>query len=220
MPGFRTRFEDLPAEFAVFPLPGVLLLPRGRLPLNIFEPRYLAMVDAAMDGGRLIGMIQPKTAGEDMTSKPQLCDTGCVGRIVEYSETEDGRYLITLTGVTRFRLAGEAEVTTPFRQVACDFSPYAADMATPAEVPIPRERLLTALKPYLKERQMKSDWDSIEQAPGETLINALAMICPFEPQDKQALLEAYDIKQRAEVLIALLEIANATSPAGSRQPIH
>src|SRR5215467_6621362 len=211
---------DLPAVVPAFPLTGVLLLPRTRLPLNIFEPRYLAMVDAAMDGGRLIGMIQPRTAGEDMAPKPALAETGCVGRIVEYSETEDGRYLITLTGIVRFRLAGEAEVTTPFRQAACDFAPYAADMATPTEVPIPRERLLAALKPYLKERQMKSDWDSIEQAPGETLVNALAMICPFEPQDKQALLEAFDIRQRAEALITLLEIANASSPAGSRQPIH
>ena len=216
-----SNISDLPAVIPAFPLTGVLLFPRTRLPLNIFEPRYLAMVDAAMDGSRLIGMIQPKTPGEDMVQKPILCDVGCAGRIVEYSETEDGRYLITLAGLARFRLAGECEVPTAFRQITCDYSPYAADMASPDDAPIPRDRLFAALKPYLKERDMKSDWSSIEEAPGEMLVNALAMICPFEPQDKQALLEATDLQHRAEALIALLEIANASSPAaGGKQPIH
>jgi Lon protease-like protein len=212
---------DLPAVIPVFPLIGVLLLPRTRLPLNIFEPRYLALVDAAMDGHRLIGMIQPRNAGDDMAKKPALSDTGCVGRIVEYSETEDGRYLITLAGIVRFRVVGEREVDTPFRQVAADYEMYADDMTESADAPIPRDRLLAALKPYLKEREMKTDWSSIEEAPAETLINALSMICPFEPRDKQALLEARDLKDRAEALITLIEIANATSPAsGGRQPMH
>jgi Lon protease-like protein len=212
---------DLPAVIPIFPLTGVLLLPRTRLPLNIFEARYLALVDAAMDGHRLIGMIQPKIAGQDMATKPALSDAGCVGRIVEYSETEDGRYRITLLGIARFRVAGERVTRTPFRQVAADYQPYADDMNAADDTPIPRERLLAALKPYLKEREMKTDWGSIEEAPAETLINALSMICPFEPRDKQALLEAPHLKDRAEALIALIEIANASSPASSgRQPIH
>jgi len=220
----RRRFSnisDLPAIIPAFPLTGVLLFPHTRLPLNIFEPRYLAMVDAAMDGSRLIGMIQPKAPADDIAQKPALFDTGCAGRIVEYSETDDGRYLIALSGVARFKLAGESEVTTPFRQIAADYTPYAADMTSPEETPIPRDRLLAALQPYLKERDMKSDWTSIEEAPGEMLVNALAMICPFEPRDKQALLEAPDLKQRAEALITLLEIANASSPdTGGKQPVH
>jgi Lon protease-like protein len=215
-----SNISDLPAVIPVFPLTGAMLFPRTRLPLNVFEPRYLTMVDAAMDGDRLIGMIQPKTAGEDMAPKPALCGIGCVGRIVEYSETEDGRYLITLAGMVRFRLAGEREAGTPFRQVAADYAAFAADMATVEDQPIPRERLLAALKPYLKDREMKSDWDSIEEAPGETLVSALSMICPFGPQDKQALLEAPTLKDRAEALIALLEIANASSSGGGKQPVH
>jgi Lon protease-like protein len=212
---------DLPAVVPIFPLTGVLLLPRTRLPLNVFEPRYLALVDFAMDGHRLIGMIQPKNAGEDTAKKPALSDTGCVGRIVEYSETEDGRYLITLAGVARFRVAGERQANTPFRQVAADYELYIDDMNATSDAPIPRERLLAALKPYLKERDMKTDWSSIQEAPAETLVNALSMICPFEPRDKQALLEAPALKDRAEALIALIEIANASSPASSgRQPIH
>lgn len=216
-----STIDDLPAELPAFPLSGVLLFPHTRLPLNIFEPRYLAMVDAAMDGSRLIGMIQPKTANETAGKKPELFGTGCAGRIVEYSETGDGRYLITLAGVARFKLAGELDVTTPYRQITPDYTAYAKDMDSPGETPIPRDRLLAALKPYLKERDMKSDWDSIEEAPGEMLVNALAMICPFEPQDKQALLEAPDVKSRAEALVTLIEIANAISPGvGGKQPIH
>jgi Lon protease-like protein len=220
----RRRYSsvaDLPAVIPIFPLTGVLLLPRARLPLNVFEKRYLALVDAAMDSHRLIGMIQPKIAGQDAAPKPELSDAGCVGRIVEYSETDDGRYLITLAGVARFRVAGERVARTPFRQVAADYEPYADDMNAADDMLVPRDRLLTALKPYLKEREMKTDWDSIQGAPAETLINALSMMCPFEPRDKQALLEAQGLKDRAEALIALIEIANASSLTGSgKQPIH
>jgi uncharacterized protein len=216
-----TSIADLPAELPVFPLSGVLLFPHTRLPLNVFEPRYLAMVDAAMDGNRLIGMIQPKTPEERAGTKPPLYGTGCAGRIVEYSETGDGRYLITLAGIARFKLAGESDTAAPYRQIKAEYAAYAKDMESPDESPIARDRLLAALKPYLKERDMKSDWDSIEDAPGEMLVNALAMICPFEPQDKQALLEAPDLKSRADALVTLIEIANAmTSGAGGKQPIH
>jgi Lon protease-like protein len=215
-----TSVSDLPPIIPAFPLAGVLLLPRTRLPLNVFEPRYLAMVDAAMDGHRLIGMIQPKTAGEDRAPRPPLFDTGCVGRIVEYSETEDGRYLITLAGIVRFKLQGEEEAGAPYRRLFADYAPYANDMHAVQDVAIPRDRLLTALKPYLKERELKSDWGSIEEAPVEMLVNALCMICPFEPQDKQALLEAPDNVARAEALIALLEIANATAAPRGKHPFH
>ena len=212
---------DLPALIPVFPLAGVLLLPKTRLPLNIFEPRYLAMVDAAMDTYRLIGMIQPKNPDEEGETKPDLASVGCAGRIVEYAETDDGRYLITLAGIARFRVSGERTAKTPYREVAADYALFAADMENEAEVAIPRDRLLAALKPYLTEHAMKTDWKSIEEAPPSSLVNALAMICPFEPKEKQALLEARSVKDRSEALIALLEMANAAAPGlRGKQPLH
>jgi Lon protease-like protein len=222
MPGHRPyrNSADLPAVIAVFPLTGVLLLPRTRLPLNVFEPRYLTMIDEAMSGGRLIGLIQPKTPGEDMAPHPPLSNVGCVGRIVEYSETEDGRYLITLLGIVRFRVSGEREVRTPFRQVAADYTPFAADFLSDDEPDIPRKRLTAALKPYLDQREMKTDWRAVLEAPAETLVNALTMLCPFEPAEKQALLEAPGLTERADILTALIEMANASSPAAGGKPIH
>lgn len=214
--------NDLPAVIPVFPLAGVLLLPRTRLPLNIFEPRYLAMVDAAMDTYRLIGMVQPKESDGEKSAKADLMAVGCAGRIVEYSETEDGRYLITLAGLARFRVMGERTAKTPYREVAADYAPFAADMESDDDVPIARERLLAALKPYLADHAMKTDWKSIEEAPPPSLVNALSMICPFDAKEKQALLEATSVKERAEALIALLEIANAaaTITRGPKQPLH
>ena len=203
----------------VFPLTNVLLLPRTRLPLNIFEPRYLSMIDDAMSGTRLIGLIQPKTPGEDMAPHPALSDVGCVGRIVEYSETEDGRYVITLLGLARFRVAAEREMQTPYRQITADYTPYAADFRTDDEPEIARKRLTTALKPYLDQREMKTDWRAIIEAPAETLVNALAMLCPFEAAEKQALLEASGLQERAEILTALIEMANASPSAGGK-PVH
>src|ERR1051326_5737782 len=192
------NISDLPAVIPVFPLTGVILLPRTKLPLNIFEPRYLAMVDAAMDHYRLIGMIQPRGAG-------------CVGRFTDYSETDDGRYLIPLTGVARFRVSGERDSRTPYREVAADYSLFAADLLSTEDPPIARDRLIAALKPYLSDRAMQTDWKSIEEAPSETLVDALCMLCPFEPSEKQALLEAPDLGRRADALIALLEMANASA---------
>jgi len=216
---------DLPEVIPVFPLPGALLLPRSRLPLNIFEPRYLAMVDNAMDTYRMIGMVQPKDPDADLSKSPALSDVGCAGRIVDYSETDDGRYQITLLGIARFQIAGERDAGSPFRQVAADYSPYKDDISTAPDPPIARERLMIALKPYLKDRAMQTDWKSIEEAPSEALVNALAILCPFDPKEKQALLEAPTLKERADALIALLEIANAgASPprGGGRggQPLH
>ena len=223
MPGPRRYRKpgELPAVIPVFPLTGALLLPRARLPLNIFEPRYLAMVDAAMSDARLIGMIQPKIPGaEETEDRPALSGAGCVGRIVEYSETDDGRYLITLLGITRFRVASGHGADAPFRQVAADYAPYAGDFL-PGEAPgFARERLTKALKPYLAERDMKTDWSAIEEAPVETLVNALCMLCPFDPAEKQALLEAPSLCERADALVALLEMANASvTPAGGT-PLH
>jgi Lon protease-like protein len=188
----------------------VLLLPRGQLPLNVFEPRYLAMVDAALSGNRMIGMIQPAER-EEITLKPPLSAVGCAGRIVAYRETDDGRYLVTLSGICRFAVAEELAVTTGFRQVRPDFAPYAGDMAEAEEADFPRERLLGALKAYLSQRDLKADWQSVMSAPGEALVNALSMLCPFEPAEKQALLEAQNWEQRVAVLTALLEMAGAAS---------
>ena len=208
---------DLPAVIPVFPLSGVILLPRTRLPLNIFEPRYLAMIDAAMDHYRVIGMIQPR----DGEKGHALTDVGCLGRIVEYSETDDGHYLITLAGLARFHVSGEREAETPFRQVAADYAFFADDLLSTEDPPIARDRLLGALKPYLSDRAMRTDWKSIEEAPAETLVNALCMLCPFEPGEKQALLEAHDLKARSDALITLLEIANASAmPSGGSPSIN
>jgi Lon protease-like protein len=213
MPGRYHSIDSLPAAVSVFPLSGVLLLPRGHLPLNIFEPRYLAMIDAAIAGDRLIGMIQP-TEHEDKTLKPALSAVGCVGRLTSYRETDDGRYLITLTGICRFRVAEELAVDTPFRQVRADFAPFAGDLVASADSDFPRERLLDALRGYLSVRDLRADWQSVMAAPGETLVNALAMLCPFEPAEKQALLEAQSWEERVAVLTALLEMASVTPGGG------
>jgi Lon protease-like protein len=200
--------DDLPTTLNAFPLSGVLLLPRGQLPLNVFEPRYLALVDAALAGDRLIAMIQP-TQNEETVLKPALAAIGCAGRITGFRESEDGRYLITLTGVARFRLMEELKTDTPYRRIIADFAPFVGDLASPEEADFPRERLLTALKDYLSRRDLKADWKSVMSAPPETLVNALAMLCPFEPAEKQALLEAPGWDERVDTLIALLEMANA-----------
>jgi len=208
---YRT-LNELPETLAVFPLPGALLLPRGHLPLNVFEPRYLAMIDCALAGTRLIGMIQP-TEPEEKTLKPALSHVGCAGRITGYQETDDGRYLVTLTGLCRFRVAEELATDEPFRQVRPDFAPFAGDLVSVKDSEFPRDRLLAALKSYLSQRDLKADWRSVMSAPAETLVNALAMLCPFEPAEKQALLEAPGWDERVDTLVALLELA-AAAPAG------
>jgi len=215
------NISDLPAIIPVFPLTGVILLPRTKLPLNVFEPRYLAMVDAAMDHYRLIGMIQPRGAGSDKAKNPPLSSVGCVGRITDYSETDDGRYLITLTGIARFQVSGERDSRTPYREVAADYALFAADLLSTEDPPIARDRLIAALKPYLSDRAMQTDWKSIEEAPSETLVDALCMLCPFEASEKQALLEAPDLVRRADALIALLEMANASAiPSGGTPSLN
>jgi len=211
-------FTDLPARLPLFPLAGVVLMPRGALPLNVFEPRYLKMVDDALKGDRLIGIIQP-AENPDTVLTPKLSAIGAAGRILSFRETDDNRYLITLAGLCRFRLrgelGGEAEGGTPYRVGLCDFSPFAGDMAEEAaEDNFPRERLLTALRLYLNRRDMKADWKSVTSAEPEALVNALAMMCPFEPAEKQALLEAPSFGERVSTLVAILEMASAA--AGSQ----
>lgn len=208
MPWIYNTLEDLPTTLNVFPLSGVLLLPRGQLPLNVFEPRYLALIDAALSGDRLVGMIQP-TQNEEQVLKPALAAVGCVGRITGFRESEDGRYLVTLSGICRFRAIEELATDLPYRRLVPDFVPYLDDLAEPDDAAFPRERLLTALKDYLSRRDLKADWKSVMSAPPETLVNALAMLCPFEPAEKQALLEAPSWDERVDTLIALLEMANA-----------
>jgi Lon protease-like protein len=180
----------------------------------VFEPRYLALVDDAMSGTRLIGMIQP-TELEDKTLTPPLSAVGCVGRITSYREADDGRYLITLSGLCRFKVAEELQPGSPYRRVKPDYAPFAADLATTPSDDFPRERLLAALKDYLSRRDLNADWQSVMSAPAETLVNALAMLCPFAPAEKQALLEAPGWPERVDTLVALLEMAGAPAPGGS-----
>lgn len=204
MSGYR-RAGDLPQVIPVFPLDGALLLPGGELPLRIFEPRYLNMVDDAMAGDRMIGMIQ--TAGGER-ARPNLAGVGCAGRITSFNETSDGTYLITLTGVCRFGVGDELPVRTPYRQVRATFDRYAEDLAddeAPAEA-FDRKRFAKALKTYLNRRELDIDWETAETAPLESLVTSLAMGLPFEPVEKQALLEAPSLAARCEALTALLEI--------------
>jgi len=206
--------DDLPNAIPVFPLPGALLLPRGQMPLNIFEPRYLTMVDDALRSGlRLIGMIQPDPAhpGPD-EAKPQLFRVGCIGRITQLAESGDGRYLIQLSGITRFRVEEELAVGTPYRQCRVSYQPFIADFtARKGEEEVDRKALLRALVDFLKANDLKADWEGIENAPNEALVNALAMMSPYGAAEKQAMLEAPDLKTRAEILIAVTEIELAKS---------
>ena len=199
---------DLPEVIPVFPLPGALLLPRGQMPLNIFEPRYLAMVDDALrDGHRLIGMIQPDSAHSDDIGTPPLYKIGCVGRMTELAESGDGRYLIELTGISRFRIEEELTVSTAYRQCRVTYAPFADDfVARKGEEEVDRAALLDALRDFLDANNLNADWEGIEKAPNEALINALSMMSPYGSAEKQALLEAPNLKARAEILVAITEI--------------
>ena len=213
---------DLPEVIPVFPLPGALLLPRGQLPLNIFETRYLALVDDSMrDGHRLIGMIQPDPTHPGSEQKPALFKIGCIGRITQLAETGDGRYHIQLTGVARFRIVEEFEVATAYRQCRVTYLPYAQDFtARLGEDAVDRKALLDTLAAFLKANNLKTDWDGIENAPNEALVNALAMMSPYGPAEKQALLEAPDLKTRAEILIAATQIELAKKSTGGETSLQ
>ncbi len=209
---------DLPKTIPVFPLTGALLLPGGQLPLNIFEPRYVAMIEDALAArDRLIGMIQPReanaegmTRGNVVPPPPPLYPTGCAGRIVSFSETEDGRFLITLRGLCRFTMTEELPTLRGYRRAVPDFAAWETDLRGEiAEPQIDRERLLTSLRVYFTVRNIQTDWDAVTQTPNERLVTMLSMMCPFAPQEKQALLEAPSLAERARTITALIEMASA-----------
>ncbi len=203
---FAPSFEELPEILPIFPLESVLLLPHGILPLNIFEPRYLAMTRDSLGGARLIGMIQPNGTG-DIDNGPVLFDAGCAGRIISFSETPDGRYLITLRGTCRFNIANELPPQSGYRRVVPDFTPWRGDLDAPAVAGIDSSRLIGLLERYLTVRQADTNWNAIKDMEPEELVTSIAMTCPFDAGEKQALLEAPDLAQRAEVLTTLLEMA-------------
>jgi uncharacterized protein len=215
MPRAYRTARDLPEDLPVFPLPGAVLYPRAGLPLNIFEPRYLAMVDAALSGDRLIGMIQPRMQEDGDAPRPLLSSVGCAGRITAYQETEDGRYLIVLSGVCRFRNLRETTQATPFRTLAPGWKEFDADLG-PRDTPpgVDREGLLQALKGYLKRSGYGVDWDHINEAPLDALINSLSADCPFSLVEKQALLEAPTLEARCNTLITLLHMEQAGQNGG------
>lgn len=199
--------KDLPKQLRVFPLSGALLLPRADLPLNIFEPRYIQMVNDAMYAERIIGMIQPDPATDD-AGVPKLLRVGCAGRISSYAETHDGRMLVTLTGVCRFMIVRELKADTPYRQVVPDFKPFAADLVVDyGAKDVNRPALIKAFRDYLEANSMSANWDEVDSAPTEVLVNTLSLMAPYPASEKQALLEAPDLKTRADVLVALTEIA-------------
>jgi Lon protease-like protein len=216
------RPGDLPDVIPVFPLAGALLLPRGQMPLNIFEPRYVAMIDDALRSGhRLIGMIQPDTAHPGSESKPNLYTVGCVGRITQIAETGDGRYLLQLTGIARFRIEEELIVDSPYRQCRVTYRPFIGDFtARKGEDEVDRKSLLRALSDFLKANDLKADWEGIENAPNEALVNALAMMSPYGSAEKQALLEAPDLRTRAQILVAVTEIELAKKATGGDTPLQ
>ena len=213
---------DLADVIPIFPLPGALLLPRGQMPLNIFEPRYVAMIDDALrTGHRLIGMIQPDPAHPGPEDKPNLYKVGCAGRITQLAETGDGRYLLQLTGIARFRIEEELNVSTPYRQCRVGYKPFIDDFtARKGEDAVDSKSLLHALSDFLKANDLKADWEGIENAPNEALVNALAMMSPYGTAEKQALLEAPDLKTRAEILVAVTEIELAKKTTGGETPLQ
>lgn len=212
--------SDLPAEIAVFPLRGAILLPRATLPLNVFEPRYLAMVEDAIAGSRLLAIIQPERTADDEESPHgktvALRQVGCVGRITSFQELDDNRLVISLTGVCRFTVRNEVKSANPYRICAVDYGAFATDLTRGAgEDEVDRDQLIDVLRRYLETHQYRVDWKAIAAAPSEHLVNALSIISPYGAEEKQALLEAPDLKSRAEVLVALAEMEMASSDGGS-----
>jgi hypothetical protein len=209
--GAVSERAPLPDILPIFPLTGVLLLPRGRLPLNIFEPRYLAMIQDALGAERLIGMVQPNQPQDDNRGggglNPPLYPTGCAGRITAFSETDDGRYVITLTGTSRFRILEELPLVSGYRRVRPDWAPFKLDLDPEEVVDFDRQQLVRGLRAFFIQQGLNADWEAIEKAPVEHLVTSIAMMCPFPPSEKQALLEAADLGERARLLAALVEMA-------------
>jgi len=222
MTGQYRQPSDLPARIPVFPLRGAILLPHATLPLNIFEPRYLQMVDDVMSGERVIGVIQPKLPGGDGEQESpigkefELQRVGCVGRVTTYQEMEDERVMITLSGVSRFEVVGEPASDTPYRLVTTKYDSYVTDFTVGlGEAQVDREKLLGVLKDYLDANNLSADWEGIRRASSEQLINALSVMSPFGAEEKQALLEAPTLSARADVLVALAEMELAAGVGGA-----
>ncbi len=223
--GRYRNVADMPRELAMFPLRGAILLPRASLTLNVFEPRYLALVDHALAGDRLIGVVQPAPeAGEAESPKGRtfpLRSVGCAGRLFSFTESDDGRIVIALAGVARFMIGGDIAVDTPFRICQVDFAPYASDfVAGQGEDEVDRPQLLATLKNYLTASNLNADWDRINGASSERLVNTLSILSPYGAEEKQALLEAPDLKSRAEALVALAEMELASRDDGSGTSIQ
>ncbi len=208
--------DDLPRIIPVFPLNGALLLPLGQLPLNIFETRYMTMIDDVMKADRIIGMVQIQGEPSDAAKRPPVYATGCAGRITSLEESGDGRYLITLTGIARYRIVEELSAVTPYRQCRVDFDAFRRDLDEEQERDqVDRAGVVAALRQFADRHRLSVDWDGIDAAPSDLLVNALAMMSPFGPKEKQALLEAPDLKTRADVLIAIAEMDMARDGASS-----
>ena len=216
---FAPDFAQLPKTLPIFPLTGVLLLPGGRLPLNIFEPRYLAMTEDALSGNRMIGIIQPSDP-LSRASVPPVYPIGCAGRITSFSETDDGRYLITLTGVCRFETVRELPIMRGYRRVDVSWERFAADLEEPGPALFDRARLVEGLHTYFKLQGISANWDAIESTPDERLVTSLAMICPFEPSEKQALLECGSLSERANMMIAIIEMSVLDKRGGDTMARH
>ena len=197
--------SELPNKLAIFPLTGAVLFPQTQLPLNIFEPRYLQMIDEVLSSpDRIMGMIQPNLSKNDPDSK-NLKKVGCAGRISSFSETGDGRYLVTLTGLIRFEVNNELDTTTQYRQVIADYDNYKEDLKPANLENIDRKSLLTLIKKYLEQRNLLIDWEIIEQSPTEQLINYSGVLVPFEPEEKQLLLETKNLYDRCKTLESLFQ---------------
>jgi Lon protease-like protein len=210
MTAFTTAPRDLPSEFAVFPLTGALLLPTGKLPLNIFEERYLALVLDSLANGRMFGMIQPDPNTPRVDNGPALYRIGCLGRVTSFSETDDGRLLITLSGLVRFSVDSELDMRNGYRRVRGDYTDFLDDLLTnPQPAGVARDKLIEALRGYFHHRQVEANWDAIRRMPDDVLVVTLAMACPFEAVEKQALLEAPTEAERAATLLALLQMGAA-----------
>ncbi|HSO43545.1 MAG TPA: LON peptidase substrate-binding domain-containing protein [Rhodospirillales bacterium] len=204
----RAPDRRLPSVLPIFPLDGVILLPRGHLPLQVFEPRYLNMIDEALGKGRVIGMIQPRfPQTHPIPDDAELFTTGCAGRIVSFAEGEDNRLLITLRGLCRFRVGEELAMLKGFRRVRPDYAAYVTDLSDPEPAAVDRTRLLAAARGYLALKDISCDWNAVDNAADEALILSFAMMCPFETREKQALLECAATEQRASLLISLFEMA-------------
>ncbi|MFN3075661.1 MAG: LON peptidase substrate-binding domain-containing protein [Alphaproteobacteria bacterium] len=214
---FEPKFEKLPTEIPIFPLEGVLLLPGGRLPLKIFEPRYLAMVEDALGQGRFVGMVLPtkSESSQNPGTATEVYGLGCAGRISTFSETDDGHLLITLAGVCRFRLGQELEGVRGYRRVSADFTAFRDDLVPPAGPLVNRRRLLAALRPYLLLHDISLNWKALENFSDVALITTISMLCPFETPERQALLEAPNDQERGSLLITLIEMGILEAGGGS-----